>query len=172
MTRASWAAAIVSVAATGLIAASAQAPEAVPPDAEIRLARSACYGTCPVYTVAIDAAGHVVYTGQQHVKVSGEATARITAEEVAGLLATADRIGFFDLQPHYRSIRHADGTEESVTDLPTTTVTVTKGGRNHTVEDYFGAPASLREFERAIDRVAGTRRWTGVEEPAAAPVRP
>jgi len=69
---------------------------------------------------------------------------------VAALVATVDRIRFFELEDKYR---------ELITDLPTTFVTVTRGGRTKRIEDYFGAPKSLKELERAIDETARVAGW-------------
>ena len=142
---------------------SAQDP-AVPADTTIKLERTACFGTCPVYSVTIDGTGNVIYEGTSHVRVEGRQTDRIPVSRVAALLETAERIGFFDLQDHYQTIRNPDGSVTIVTDLPTTFVTITKDGRSKRVEDYIGAPDGLKQLERQIDEAAGTRRWVRHED--------
>jgi Domain of unknown function (DUF6438) len=137
---------------------------AVPDDTLIALQRTACFGTCPVYSVTIDAKGNVTYDGTKHVRVTGRQTDRITVSGVAALLDTARRIGFFELRDHYRTIRNADGSETMVTDLPTVIVTITSGGRTKRVEDYLGAPDGLKELEQQIDDTARTTRWIRAEE--------
>jgi uncharacterized protein DUF6438 len=107
------------------------AAQIIPPDVVIRLERTFCFGECPVYSVSIDAMGNVTYDGTEFVRVKGRQTDRIPVPRVAELLATADRIGFFDLRDQYRTIRNPDRTETMVTDLPTTFVTITRGGRPH-----------------------------------------
>ena len=67
----------------------------------------------------------------------------------------------------YRVVQNPDGTTTIVTDQPTTFVTITVKGRSKRVEDYFGAPESLVEFERQIDNAAGTRRWVFLQEGVA-----
>lgn len=76
----------VAVLVTFARAVVAQEPE-LPPDASIRLQRTACFGWCPVYSVTIDARGIVTYEGERSVRVVGRRTARIDASIVAGLLA-------------------------------------------------------------------------------------
>jgi hypothetical protein len=137
--------------------AVAQEP-AVPPDASISLQRTSCLGSCPIYTVTIDARGMVTYEGEQFVRVVGRRTAQIDTSIVAGLLARAERIRFFEMRDAYRVIQNPDGTATSVTDLPTRFVTVTMNGRTKRVEDYVAAPDSLAEFEREIDGAPGTKR--------------
>jgi ankyrin repeat protein len=97
----------------------------------------------------------VTYDGERFVRVIGRQTARIAPSLVARLLASAERIHFFDLLDAYRA---------NVTDLPTTIVTVTVNGRTKRVEDYFGAPDILAPFEREIDEAARTKRWIFLDE--------
>lgn|SRR5262249_50422174 len=145
--------------------ALAQEPE-LPPDALIRLQRTSCFGPCPIYTVTIDARGTVTYEGERSVRVVGRRTAHIDKSIVAGLLAKAENIRFFEMRDAYRVIENPDGTVSMVTDLPTKFVTVTVNGRTKKVEDYVAAPDSLADFEREIDAAAGTKRWVFLDEDA------
>src|SRR5262245_33660488 len=162
---------VASVAAVAVVAlaassrASQSAPEAVPDDFAITLARTSCVGACPVYAVSIDAKGTVKYEGKKFVRVTGAQSDQIPVSRVAELLATVDRIRFFELDDRYRVIRNADGTATMVTDLPTTFITVTRGGKTKSIEDYVGAPEALKQFEKQIDEAARTKRWVTVDEP-------
>src|SRR4029450_13585872 len=138
----------------------------VPADALIQLRRTSCYGPCTIYTVSIDARGTVTYVGEKFVRVIGRQTGRIDPSIVAKLLARAETIRFFDLRNSYRYIEYPDGSTSSVTDLPTTFVTITANGRTKAVEDYIAAPDLLRELEREIDEAAGTKRWIFLDEAA------
>jgi hypothetical protein len=144
-----WAAGLALIVSTPL-ATSRAAPQVIPEDFVIKLERTACYGRCPVYVVSIDAKGNVTYDGTRFVKVAGRQTDRVPASRVAALVETVDRIRFFDLDDKYRQL---------ITDLPTTFVTVTRDGRTKRIEDYFGAPKSLKDLERQIDDAAQTARW-------------
>ena len=152
--------------ALATIGASRTPAQGVPADTVIRLQRTACLGTCPVYTVTIDARGTVTYEGEKFVRVIGQRTVYVAPSAVATLLKRAEQIRFFDLRDVYRVIRNADGSTMIVTDGPTTFVTITANGRSKRVEDYLDAPKSLVEFEREIDSVAGTKRWLFVDEDA------
>jgi hypothetical protein len=152
--------------AMSCIAASEPTAQSIPEGFSIGLERTSCFGQCPVYTVTIDAKGNVIYEGSRFVRVEGRQTDRVPLSRVAALLATTERIGFFDLRDQYRTIRSADGSEAMVTDLPTAYVTVTRGGRSKRIEDYFGAPEGLKQLEQQIDETAGTRRWIRADEPA------
>ena len=145
--------------AVALAATSSEAiAQAASDDFVIKLERTACFGTCPVYAVSIDASGNVEYDGKKFVRVEGRQTDRIPVSRAARLLATAERIGFFDLGDRYRTIRNPDGTETMVADLPTTVVTITRAGQSKRVEDYIGAPQGLKELEREIDDLARTTK--------------
>ena len=153
--------------AIGLAAGPALAQEPdLPSDTLIRLQRTSCLGPCPIYTVTIDARGTVSYEGERSVRVVGRRSARIETSIVAGLLAKAESIRFFEMRDAYRVIENPDGTATMVTDLPTKFVTVTVNGRTKKVEDYVAAPDSLAEFEREIDAAAGTKRWVFLDEDA------
>jgi uncharacterized protein DUF6438 len=151
-------------ALAGPISVSAQQSVGVPADTVITLERTVCFGTCPAYTVSIDAGGNVTYEGRKYVRVSGQQRARISTERVARLVETVARIGFFGLKDEYAGIQHPDGTTTFVTDLPSTIVTVTSGVRQKRVMDYLGAPIALRDFEDDIDEAANTRRWVGIDK--------
>ena len=154
LARTTVAALIVSVFAS----AGLSQGEVIPADFNIKLERTACFGACPVYTVTIDAQGNVTYEGTRFVRVEGQQTDQIPTSTVATLLATARRVGFFDLLDSYRA---------PISDLPTTYVTITANGRTKRVEDYFRAPAGLKDLERAIDEAARTARWVRMDEQPA-----
>ena len=155
---------VVFAATIGLVGSVALHDVDVPVDARIRLQRTSCLGTCPVYTVTVAADGTVNFDGERHVRVVGRQTARIGRSVVARLLASAERIHFFDLRDAYRVIEHPDGTVSGPSDLSTTIVTITVNGRTKRVEDYFGTPDDLAPFEREIDEAAGTKRWIFLDE--------
>ena len=144
----------------------------VPADTLIQLQRTRCYGTCPVYRVTIDARGTATWVGEMFVRVVGTQTARIDPSQVAALLAHAERIHFFAMRDQYRGVENPDGTVISVTDQPTTIVTITVNGRTKRVENYLGAPDALVEFERAIDEAAGTKQWVLFDPDALEMPRP
>lgn len=141
----------------GALALAACAPVANPVNQTpvlITLSRTACYGFCPVYSVSISGEGEVIYNGRGFVNVVGEQRARIEPGDVANLLARFDAIGFSNLRDAYRA---------QITDLPTYTITLERGGQRKSVLDYGGVgagmPEAVRGLQDEIDRVAGTARW-------------
>lgn len=142
----------VALGACAPVEAPAEQPDMS--NVEIRLVRGVCFGFCPDYTVTITGDGQVRYEGRRFVNAVGERTATIPAADVARLLARFDAIGFNQLNDAYRA---------QVTDLPTYTIVLTRNGHTKSVIDYGGAgagmPASVRELQDEIDRVAGTAQW-------------
>lgn len=121
---------------------------------EITMTRTVCFGYCPAYTVTITGDGEVTYVGRQFVNVTGEQHATIPSADVARLVQRFDEIGFDSLRDAYRA---------NITDLPTTTISISRDGRQKTVVDYggtrVGLPQEVRALQSEIDRVAGTDRW-------------
>lgn len=153
--------ATATLALTICMSSAGTATQTPPPagDTMVTLERTACLGTCPVYTVSIDALGNVVYEGKRYVRVTGKQTARISASRIAEILERAERLRFFDLENQYLEADYPDGSKGTVTDLPTTIITLTHAGRSKRIVDYYGAPAGLTDLERLVDEVAGTRQW-------------
>ena len=60
--------------------------------------RTACFGTCTVYTLAIKNDGSVVYEGKEFVKVKGRAEATISKEKIGELISEFWKIDYFSLQ--------------------------------------------------------------------------
>src|SRR6266853_2689777 len=95
----------------------------------VTLKRTACYGTCPVYTVAIHGSGLVEYFGEWHVDVPGPQMGRIPPGRVKDLLKASENIHFFDLKDKYF---------ENCTDLPTAIISIAVDGKTKQVSNYFG----------------------------------
>jgi hypothetical protein len=133
-----------------------------PQPVQITLERTACFGTCPIYSITISGDGRVAFTGKQHVRVVGSASATVSPESVAGLVEAFERIGYFRLKDRYDRIERPDGTAAFVTDLPTTTTSIRIGSRFKQVVDYVGSPEGLRDLELRIDALAGAERWISV----------
>jgi len=116
----------------------------------ITLQRTACFGTCPVYTVRLADDGAVHYDGMQFVKVTGAQAWHIDPAAVRALAAEIEQAGVFEMKDEYTAL---------VTDHPTTYVEVTIGGRHKRIKDYVAGPPALREIEKRIDEVTGVLRY-------------
>lgn len=127
----------------------------------VRLERTPCFGSCPVYIVTIFGDGRIAFEGHQYVTVTGTVSGHTAIDSVSLLFEQAEKIHFFDLQDSYESKKINDSLTEMVTDLPGRRITVSSVGNTKTVYDYYGGPPELQAFADAIDRIANTKRWVG-----------
>jgi Domain of unknown function (DUF6438) len=149
---------------------------AVPPPHidSITLARTACYGSCPVYSVTVRSNGTVTYHGEYFVKVKGRRSHRIPSSGFRQLADEVRRIGFFAFQSHYKvRDKHPDGTIYDVSDLPSAITTVQAGKLRKRVvrygeydasvdpSDIDDSPEGLRRLEHLIDKISGSAAWVG-----------
>jgi len=120
----------------------------------IRLERSGCYGSCPIYSVEISGDGTVSYVGRYYVAVTGVQTYHIDQEAVRGLYRAFEKAEFFWTYDAY---------ESPITDFPTYTISISFDGHSKTIVDYAGKragmPKVITDLEDTIDAVAGTERW-------------
>ena len=128
----------------------------------VTLERTPCFGTCPVYQVAISRSGAVRFVGKNHVTQQGEATAEIPAARVDSLLRELEAGGYFEFADAY--VMDSPACGQYATDSPTVITSATTGGRTKTIRHDYGcnaAPPELGRLERLIDETAGTSRWIG-----------
>jgi Domain of unknown function (DUF6438)/Ankyrin repeats (3 copies) len=124
----------------------------------VTLKRTACYGTCPVYSVLIHGDGLVEYLGELNVDIPGDQTGRTPPENLIDLLRDFEGIHFFDLQDKY---------SEACTDLPTAIISILVDGKTKQVSNYFGGcegvksgpQVDLARLAEQIDKAAGSGRW-------------
>ena len=157
--------AVVLVACARREPAPALAPEGGPADIEapaVTLERTPCFGTCPVYTVAISRSGAVRFSGKHHVAHTGRASATIPAARVDSLLAELDSAGYVGFADNY--VMNSPACGMYATDSPTIITSVTRDGTTKTIRHDRGcsaAPQELSQLEQRIDEVAETGKWTG-----------
>jgi uncharacterized protein DUF6438 len=156
-----------------LVAPACVRREAVPPPTEVRqspvgaqpaitLERTSCFGSCPVYRVAVTPSGEVTYEGKAHVRRVGSDTLRISQQQVDSLLTEIEQAGYFTFDDRYVASEPACG--RYATDAPSVITSVTLRGRTKTItHDYgcTGVPGALTIVERRIDETLGSSRWTG-----------
>jgi Domain of unknown function (DUF6438) len=151
--------AVVLVACSRKEPAGAVAPEGEP---AVTLERTPCFGTCPVYTVAISRTGQVRFNGKHHVTHAGQAADTIPAARVDSLLAELDAAGYFGFADDY--VMNSPACGMYATDSPTVITSVNREGKAKVIRHDRGcsaAPPELSRLEQRIDEVAGTGRWTG-----------
>jgi hypothetical protein len=127
----------------------------------IQLERTACYGTCPGYSVTIHGDGRVEYNGKSHVKESGAREGRMEPDAIRALASEFAKTKFWEIADNY-SEEKCRG--RFCTDMPTAITEASVKGQTHRVTHYYGcgsAPKSLFGLESAIDKSANSEQWTG-----------
>jgi hypothetical protein len=126
----------------------------------LRLRRSGCLGSCPVYSIEVYTDGTVRYEGDAYVLMGGTASKRLTPEGMAELRRAVARAGFLALQ------RDCCNCFDS-TDAPTVSLMLIDGAQAKKIDDYHGCdatPKTVRDLEDEIDRIANVERWIGTAE--------
>jgi acetamidase/formamidase len=131
-------------------------------DDAITLERTACFGTCPMYTVTVTSDGTVTFNGARFTKTTGVAKGKISREEFRQLVAEFEKINYFALPDAY-----APGTPvcpQRITDMPSANTSIRLKGKAKSVAHYYGCGDSgplvkLTALEKKIDEVAGTQKW-------------
>ncbi len=121
---------------------------------KMRLERTACFGSCPDYSIEVNGDGEVDFNGISSVLVTGHHQGKVSKDVVKSLLATFRRADYFSLK---------DGYHMMVTDCPTFTTSLEFDGKKKSVVDYMGLevgmPEAARDVEDAIDQAVGVDKW-------------
>jgi hypothetical protein len=110
----------------------------------ITLERTVCFGTCPIYAVAIYEDGTVSYFGYANVKNTGVDYKKISKESVVSLVSYAYERGYFNLLDNYETkIDTIDGKvyHQTVTDLPSKVTSLRINSKRKIINNYFGGPS-------------------------------
>lgn len=140
-----------------------------PANFSLAMDRTACKGTCPVYSVSVQPDGKITFEGRQHTATKGRAEhalGKAKMEELAAAINTTK----------LANILRDDYTESSgncpdfATDMPTVNLTIESRGQKRSFKNNLGCikqsefvayPPELVELEKQIDHIIGTERWIG-----------
>ena len=125
----------------------------------ITMERTACYGTCPVYTLMVKGDGTVIYDGKDFVKVKGKQITNISKDKIKQLVEEFYEIDYFSFEDSYTYKVNDDGSRTVVQDLPTTKTSITIEGKTKSVDNYYGAPEKLKALEDKIDEMCNSKKW-------------
>jgi hypothetical protein len=126
----------------------------IPKDLSIRLEQSgSCWGTCPHYSILLDADGTVVYEGTRNVKTPGPVKAKISVDKVREVVTILERAGYFagGFKSQYITM---DGITVSV-------YLVANGKSMNSSHDWSepDVPRALYIFEQKILEVVNPYQW-------------
>jgi len=139
------------------------------PLSAIELERSACFGTCPAYSLRLQADGSVQLqdhgsrsrpAGQPPVVHQGQ----FPAAELARIQAQLQALQFMQLNERYATVQ--DGCAAVATDFPSLRITAHYGAQTKSVRYYQGCHglalgAQLSQLATLIDEVGQSRQWLG-----------
>lgn len=113
----------------------------------LRITRTPCYGTCPDFTMTVDANGNVAYTGRNFVDNLGMYSKRISRKQVKQLVQILEEGKFWEYNEVYDN--------QGVTDLPSIITECTHNGKSRQVLNRIGAPKELGEMQVKLEEVIG-----------------
>ena len=122
----------------------------------VTLVRQSCHGSCPAYSVSVNASGRVEFHGKAFVCDSRPAPILVDPSVVAQLVEGLTAVRF-EKMPNY--------TRVDLPDSGHATITLKAPNTLHVVEHYHGdnaAPRVLNLIEERMDEVSESSRWVGV----------
>ena len=111
----------------------------------ITMRRTACFGTCPQYTISIYDDGTINYEGKLFVEKIGNFHSNIPVSLVQKIKSKLEEINFFSFKEQYDS---------PITDVPSVIIQVSINGKTHKVIDRFRGPNELKYFQNFIDSIS------------------
>lgn len=159
-------------------------PSAVAPPVQsarpikLRLERTACNGSCPVYTVVIHGDGRVAWTGHDNVLAAGARSGRVTERELGELEREIEAARFFERDeyghlPMRPECTTSNGTTSCTmggsfsfcTDTSHSIITVRVKARTHSVDSSnCDVDVELLRLEKLVNRVANIQAWVGGDD--------
>jgi hypothetical protein len=127
----------------------------------IKLERTMCYGTCPVYLVSIHYSGRVTYTGKDWVEKSGRHIWKLDNKSIDKLSKALLKSDYFNIQKNDSSFM--------CTDMPYCITNIemmdgTKRKIEHYLQEPDEWPVALLKFEKQIDKIIGVKEYVGEED--------
>ncbi len=110
----------------------------------VRLTRSGCFGTCPIYIVTIYGNGIVKYEGIRHTDKIGMFIGRMDPQKFDGIIKKMKEVAFLEMEDMYQA---------PVSDMPGITVFLHFGDIEKQVMENGDAPRELKEFQKYLDDI-------------------
>jgi Domain of unknown function (DUF6438) len=124
----------------------------------ISLARTGCFGECPIYQVTFMRSGDVRLEAKRYMPLSGVFEGKISEETFGRLCYAFEKLGFSNFGNAYI----APWTDDS-----TCVVTITTKKGQKEVSDYGSVgPVELWVLQNTLDRIREGVDWAQVKEPS------
>jgi hypothetical protein len=118
--------------------------------AVLSLQRTACYGTCPIYTIELFADGKAKFTGERFTEKLGTWEKQFDYSEVSDLLKMAKSEKWPRYSDEYRS---------GVSDLPSNILGINRKNKSYTIRIEGEHPEALDVYTKALIRLAESDGW-------------
>ena len=123
-----------------------------PDDMVFSLAKGACYGSCPIYTLRIYNNLYAEFTGTKNTNKLGVHGKMLSQNEIDLLVKKFDEASFFSFEEFYPS---------DIPDLPSATLSYRKGELKKSVKGKSERPEILHKLQFELERIAESREgWT------------
>ena len=143
------------------IASCSHIAPSIDSDVLVKLERTACYGECPIYTVAVKKNGEVQYEGHDYVSVSGTRTAILSKESVTLIESELIRSKFIKMKSKHHS--GSWGCFMSATDSSYIIIEGSIKNKRKAVSTYTGCDSdqvnAVIKLANYIDKIAETSKW-------------
>jgi len=116
----------------------------------ISMRKTACYGSCPVYTLKLFSNKEIYFIGESYTEKIGKYYNSLTENEYNLLIQAFLAADFFNFKNEYTG---------NITDMPTTYITFNYNGQTKTIKDYYSAPAKLKQLEKLFDSFREKENW-------------
>jgi len=118
----------------------------------IILEKTACFGTCPVYTVIINGKGEMEFKGKKFTKMDGRWTSQLGANEITQFFGEINAAKLSSKANEYPS---------TYSDLPSSIITYNDGGKHaKTIRIEGTHPAILDDIIKKIELKMDSASWT------------
>jgi hypothetical protein len=111
----------------------------------VTMARGACFGRCPVYTLTIHSDGMVQYKGEAFTDYIGVYEKKLAPQQATAMLAR-----FRELRVDTCSSQY----EQLIADLPGLSYKITMGGKVKEINNAGFGPPFLKALAREMDEMA------------------
>ncbi len=147
------------------------------PGFKLKLERTACMGSCPIYSITIHGDGRVDWTGRGNVLAVGERHGHVTELEISELEHELAKLEFFERDGYGNLPLKSECTTTNGTttcsmggsftvcsDTSHTVISVTRKYKTHTVNNAnCSDDDEMAELETLVNRLVNVRAWVGDE---------
>jgi hypothetical protein len=121
----------------------------------IRMDKSACFGTCPIYTMLVFDNGMVEYRGDKFCEKLGIYEKQLSDEEFSIVTSLLKEIDFESLEERY---------DANLMDAQITTFNFSYNNVSKKVRGIYSWPKSLKELDKALSSIGETEDWKTIRK--------